>query len=574
MSIFESDGFVPGVDPEILTMQIGDDLETALREPLSTDRLHRLEELATLAQKHGLDEVEATIRLEVVWDALESGDSESALATLSWVLQQVAHGQMVPNETQTQVIAQQLLQIPTLAARHPGVSAKLLEHLTYWMEYFTTEAGISLRSRWITRHQVELGRGHREAAREALDIISALEELPREVRDEADCPLHHYRSRIAWAVNSSEFPQALSLYRDALERRAAADWQCIQPDDINPLLMLPLSWAGEGDAAWRAHERSYRHQTETSQYLGDIASHLRFCAATWNIPEGLELLETHAQWFANPEDPWDLLVSTRSAAAFLSRAVGAFIGTGTKVPPLGFAIIGSNRWLSFESLSPADTLTLAQARLESVAMKLALAFDSRNANNTMSTRVTQSLHEAPLCSFAAVKDLLRVRFGVKNLLAEQGLSENSPEWVLPELDDPSWAHQPAPEFHLLDFQQASAVEKQLRAFEESIDFSALPAAISADKERLVLGTNRVAFLAAAGKWNEVIDTGELLLEIGERVDDHRQSLRLACYLVQAYWQLDDLSVARNWLVRADEFIDATISGKPRALLDDLSLLAG
>ena len=126
----------------------------------------------------------------------------------------------------------------------------------------------------------------------------------------------------------------------------------------------------------------------------------------------------------------------------------------------------------------------------------------------------------------------------------------------------------------MDFQQASAVEKQLRAFEESIDFSALPAAISADKERLVLGTNRVAFLAAAGKWNEAIDTGELLLEIGERVDDHRQSLRLACYLVQAYWQLDDLSVARNWLVRADEFIDATISGKPRALLDDLSLLAG
>lgn len=442
------------------------------------------------------------------------------------------------------------------------------------MEYFTAEAGISLRSRWITRHQVELGRGHREAAREALEIISALEEIPREVRDEADCPLHHYRSRIAWAVNASEFPQALSLYRDALERCAESDWQCIQPDDLNPLLMLPLSWAGEGDAAWRAHERSYRHQTETSQYLGDIASHLRFCAATWNIPEGLELLETHAQWFSNPEDPWDLLVATRSAATFLSRAVGAFIGTGTKVPPLGFAINGSNRWLPFESLTPADTLALAQARLESVAMKLALAFDSRNANNTMSTRVIQSLHEAPLCSFASVKDLLSARFGVKNLLAEQGLSETSPEWVLPDLNDPSWLRQPVPEFQLLDVQQVAEVEKQLRTFEDSVDFSALPAAISADKERLVLGANRVTFLAAAGKWNEVIDTGELLLEIGERLDDHRQSLRLACYLVQAYWQLDDLGAARNWLVRADEFVDATISGKPRALLDDLSLLAG
>lgn len=574
MSIFQSDSFVPGVDPEILATQIGDDLETALDEPLGLDRFHRLEELATLAHKHGLDEMEATVRLELVWDALESGDTESALATLSWVLQQVAHGQMVPNQTQNQVIAQQLLQIPTLAARHPGVNAKLLEHLTYWMEYFAAEAGISLRSRWITRHQVELGRGHREAAREALDIIAALEEIPQEVRDEADCPLHHFRSRIAWAVNASEFSQALSLYRDALERCAESDWQCIQPDDINPLLMLPLSWAGEGDAAWRAHERSLRHQTETSQYLGDIASHLRFCAATWNISEGLELLETHSQWFSDPEDPWDLLVATRSAAVFLSRAVGAFLGTGTEVPQLGFAINGSNRWFSFESLSPTDTLALAQARLESVAMKLSLAFDSRNANNTMSTRVTQSLHEAPLCSFASVKDLLRARFGIKKLFAEYGLSENSPEWVLPDLNDPTWTRRPVPEFRLLDFQQARTLARQLQVFEDSINFSTLPAAISADKERLVLGTDRVTILSAAGKWNEAIDAGEALVASGEKLDDHRQSLRLACYLVQAYWQLDDLNAARNWLVRADSFVDATIPDKPRVLLDDLSLLAG
>ena len=85
MSIFESDGFVPGVDPELLAKQISDDLETALGEPLSLERLQRLEELATLAQKHGLDETETTVRLELVWDALESGDTESALATLSWV---------------------------------------------------------------------------------------------------------------------------------------------------------------------------------------------------------------------------------------------------------------------------------------------------------------------------------------------------------------------------------------------------------------------------------------------------------------------------------------------------------
>lgn len=574
MSIFEADGFVPGVDPEILSSQITDEVKTILAEPLGPERLGELEELANLAHRHGLDEEETAIRLEIVWDALESGDTEYAVATLSWILQGIAHDLVPTTPEQTQIIAQQMLQIPTLVARHPRVDAELIEHLIFWMEHFATAAGIPLHSRWMIRHQVELGLGHREAAREALDIIAALEEIPREIQSEADCSLHRYRSRIAWAVNASEYAQALALYRDALERNALTGWQCVQPDDINPLLMLPLSWAGEGDAAWQAHERSYRHQSETSQYLGDIASHLRFCAATWNISEGLELLKTHASWFANPEDPWDLLVATRAGATFLSRAVESFTRAGIPVPPLGFSIDGANRWLPFASLHPEDSLDTSQQRLEAVAMRLALAFDARNANNTVSTRTLQALHEEPLCSFAAVNNLLWARFSVTRLLENHGISRTAPQWVLPDLHDPSWQHQPVPEFHLLDFQEASALLDTFDTSVNIVDFSQLPPEVSATKERLVWGTDRVSILAAAGKWSEVIDSGELLLELGERLDDHRQSLRLSSYLVQAYWQLGELGGARNWLVRADAFVDATIGEPARALLDDLSLLAG
>lgn len=574
MGVFETEGLVPGVDPEVLSTQIRSDLSQVLSEPLGSERLEALKQLGTLAHKHGLDAVEADVRLEIVWDALESGDTEYALATFSWILQEIAHGSLTPSDNQTRVIASQMLQVPVLTARHPGVSTQLIESLTFWMEHFAAKADIPLHSRWITRHQVELGLGHREEAREALDIIAALEEVPRQVEDESDCPLHHFRSRIAWAVNSSEYPQALALYRDALERTSATGWQCIQPDDIDPLLMLPLSWAGEGDAAWRAHERSYRHQSETSQYLGDIASHLRYCAATWNIAEGLEILKNHAHWFSNPEDSWDLLVAARSGATFLSRAVSAYVGTATPIPALGYPISGENRWFSFESLCPSDTLVVAQTRLSQVAQRLALIFDARNANNTISTRIRDNLHEAPLCSFASVKNLLKARFSAQTLLEKHGISEDSAAWVLPPEADPSWQRQPVPEYSTLDFATGESTLRAMNDILAEVNFDALPPEISARKESLVLHTDRVALLGAAGRWSELIDVGESLLEIAELLDDHRQSLRLACYLVQSYWQLGDLASARNWLVRADAFNDATVVAKPRALLEDLALLAG
>jgi hypothetical protein len=72
----------------------------------------------------------------------------------------------------------------------------------------------------------------------------------------------------------------------------------------------------------------------------------------------------------------------------------------------------------------------------------------------------------------------------------------------------------------------------------------------------------------------VIDQAESLLELGQRLDEHRQSLRLATYLVQAYWQCDNLAPARNWLIRADELADATVAATPRKILEDLAQLAG
>ncbi|MCI6583607.1 MAG: hypothetical protein SPK50_08395 [Mobiluncus porci] len=574
MSFFETQGFVPGVDPELLAAQIQNEMAETLGEPLGEERLRHLLDLARLASKHGLEDMEISVRLEIVWDSLESGDTEYALATFSWILDEIAHGEVNPNEEQALTLATQMLQIPVLAARHPKVPAEIINNLLFWTEHYAVDAGIGLHSRQMTRHQVELGLGHRLAARESLDIVAELEEIPRVVNDEIDCPLHHFRSRIAWAVNSSEYAHALALYRDALERTAEAGWQCLRPDDINTLLMLPLAWAAEGDAAWRAHERSYRQQSETSQYLGDIAAHLRYCAATWNLSEGLEMLGTHAHWFSNPEDPWDLLVSTRAGATFLKRAVGAYIGTGAPIPALGFTISGENQWLPFETIQPSDTLATAQVRLERVARRLSLAFDARNANNTVSTRTAESLREPPMCDFSKVKPLIEAHLAVEELLTELGLDQTSTTWLLPPLDDPAWTQKPVPEFHLLDFTKGQAALQRFGKATASFDFDSLPPEISGKKERLLFGANQVAILGMTGKWDDLIDSALPLLEVGEQLDEHRQSLRLASYLVQAYWQVGELTQARNWLIRADAFVDGTIPASSRALLENLALIAG
>lgn len=591
MDNFEPAAYYPGIDPELLRAQILDDLGKALELPLGAERLRWLKELADLAHRQDSGDTEATVLLEIVWDLLEAGDTPGAMETCAWVMTQIADGVWEPSQEHTQTLASQLLQLPILAARHPGIDLDIIEHLTFWMDFFAAKAQIPLANRWRTRHQVELGLGHRTAALEALDLITELEDLPKvpnggatpdanawvaQIQSESDCPIHHYRSRIAWAVNSREYARALELYRDGQERTTQAGWHCQQPDDINGLLMLPLAWAGEGDAAWRAHERSYRHQSEASQYLGDIASHLRFCAGTWSIAEGLELLGNHAHWFENPEDPWDLLVATRAAALFLERATQSYAQTGYGQVELGFAISGDNPWFNFPTLAAGSTLEEATSRLRHTALELALLYDRRNANNTVSNRTRAVLHEAPLCHLEEVAPLLRCRNALADLLASHGILENQAHWALPNLQE--WfatsRPQPIPEFHQLEFTVARQSQATFEAALAEVELEVLPPAISTTKESLVIGADRVALLAACGQWTEVIDQAEALLELGQRLDEHRQSLRLATYLVQAYWQCDNLAPARNWLIRADELADATVAATPRKILEDLAQLAG
>lgn len=574
MSIFETHGFFPGVDPELLAAQIRTELVETLGEPLGAARLQHLQDLARVTQKHALEDLEISVRLEIVWDALDSGDSELALSTLAWVLDCAAHRHPLIDTEQRLGIATQMLQVPILAARHPRVDAPTIQNLMFWMEYFASEAGLDRHSRLATRHQVELGLGHRLAAWDTLDIMSELEEVPRQVTQEIDCPLHHFRSRIAWAVNASQYSHALNLYREALERCSEMAWRCLRPDDINPLLMMPLAWAGEGNAAWCAHERSYRHQSENSQYLGDIASHLRYCAATWSLAEGLEILHTHAHWFANPEDPWDLLVATRAAATYLARVVSAYRNTDTPLPALGCTIPGNNRWFAFETLESTDTVAVAQTRLERVARGLSLAFDARNANNTISQRTDALLSEPPLCPLRTVLPLLEAHFTVDELLGEHGLYRSAASWLLPSLDDPSWARRPVPEFRILDFMRGQDVLARFHQALASVDFATLSPEIPAANERLTFGASQVALLGLCGQWGELIDLALPLVETSERLENHRQALRLSCYLVQAHWQLGHLTEARYWLVRADDFVDATTPIAAQNLLEELALLAG
>ncbi|NMX11766.1 hypothetical protein [Mobiluncus mulieris] len=591
MSIFETQGFLSGVDPELLAAQIRTELLETLGEPLGAARLAHLQDLANSARKHFLGDLEISIRLEIGWDGLDSGNTELALSNLAWVLDYIAHHPDELDEEQRLNIATQMLQVPPLAVRHPRVDVPCIENLVFWMEFFASKTGIDLHSRLSSRHQVELGLGKRLAAGEALDVMSRLEEIPRQVTGEVDCPLHHFRSRIAWAVNAVDYPRALSLYREALGRCSTASWQCFHPEDIDPLLMLPQAWAGQGDVAWRAHERSYRHQSESSQYLGDIASQLRFCAATWSLDEGLEILHTHAHWFANPEDPWDLLVAARAAAALLRRALQAYRNLDTTVPELDFAIPGNNPWFAFESLQPGASLATAQARLERVARGLALAFDARNGNNTISMRTAALLNQTPLCSWQSVRSLLRAHFAVAALLGEHGFHHGWAAWLLPALDEGAAAEghvthgslrsdggvalsRPVPGFSLLDFMRSHSALTRFHQAVSEVNFVSLPREISADHHWLLFEISHVALLGLGGHWDEMLDCGLPLVDLAESLDSRRQSLRVACYLIQAYWQLGRLGEARQWLIRADDFVDATTPAELRMLLEELALLAG
>lgn len=571
----------PSADLELLELDLIERLHAAEALPLGEERIEMIVQVSNWAAKFDLAKVEFLARLELTWNALADGNTSQALASFSWCLGYFWDSEARLPAEYTQALMQQFLALPQMAARHPDVPIDTVNLLLEWMDYFTSHSGISTSSRWSVHHQVDLALGQREGAWDALKISQTAAEqqlgplssnLDESTSPEA-CPLHKNRAQIAWESSEGNYVAAMDLIDEAAEVTKITGVSCNNPDDMASLLMLPMAWSGRGDEAWRNHVVGYRHQVDSHQYLGDIATHLRYCAATWAIPEGFEIIEAHAEWFANPEDPWDLLTSARAVAIFLERAREASLSIGEKEPVLPFRIPGTNPWHPFQTLEGLS-LSEVSATLKTVCLELAHRYDRRNGNDTISRRTERIFREPSVCNAVEVKELLVSRSLRKQALTTFSLHQHIPAWVLPfspldaELGKATHTDTPPPS---MPGNQARSLLEDSQAV--LLSSSALYG-ISLTNEHASWWAAKAAIEAADQQWEAAQEACLKAIDMYLSLTDARHMLGPLCYLIQVQWQLGNLEGARESMVQADGLVDASTLPQIALLLEELTPLAG
>ncbi|MDO5672006.1 MAG: tetratricopeptide repeat protein [Actinomycetaceae bacterium] len=570
--------------------------------PLSPQRLAVIKDVWHWARRHHAKELQRAAGIELTWNAIEAGDVSLALASFSRSLEELWSNEVSLPATDIDTLMRQFLWMPQLLARHPTASRQLVSHLQYWMDYFTSHSTIPASDRWAAHHQCLLGLGQRHYAQSALDASqnaqanSVGDEYSHEgssgQKDEV-CALHAARLGISWEVTQGDYVKALILASRAQREDFASSTPCSNPEDLSSLLMIPLAWAGRGEEAWQAHVEGHLHQAEESQYLGDLASHLRFCAMTWDFEEGLDVLITHADWFANPEDLWDLLSVTRAAAALLKMAASVFDAHPMPDRPrtiLDCVLPGNNPWHPFPTLDHVE-LSYGAHILTENSINMALRYDLRNGNDTVSRRTHSYLYSSAICPKHEVADLLKARAIRNHALSMLDLRVNHASWVLDvPLPDPStwgsWLPGPCEEgiftpaglprsFPLPNSERKARIDqarKLLRAAQDLTIKVPLGACQQVEDARWL--TAHAALECLAGNWESAATLASSAVAIYLNISDTSHALAPATYLVQALWAQGRTEEARDALIQADSFINATTHAQAVSLIEDLSYLAG
>ena len=161
---------------------------------------------------------------------------------------------------------------------------------------------------------------------------------------------------------------------------------CIeQPQSILTSLLLPYLRSGRLDEAADAHRRAYRAIQANRAEMSMLATHLEFCALSGNHARGLDLVERHLGWLAEPPSP-DADMRFAAAAALVLRLV---TDTGHGDTPVHRPALGAE---------PATTLPAKALHDELAARAQALAdrFDARNGTSEVGDLVTARMTATPV----------------------------------------------------------------------------------------------------------------------------------------------------------------------------------
>jgi tetratricopeptide (TPR) repeat protein len=154
-----------------------------------------------------------------------------------------------------------------------------------------------------------------------------------------------------------------------------------QPHTILTSLLFPYLRTGRHAEAADAHRRAYRAIQANRAELSTLATHLEFCARTGNHARGLDLVERHLGWLAEPPTPWADLQFSSSAALVLRQVAEAGHGDAPVRRSDGQA---------------QTSVSVLREELADRAIALARRFDERNGTTAVGDRFAAKLAAEPL----------------------------------------------------------------------------------------------------------------------------------------------------------------------------------
>lgn len=365
--------------------ELWDRLGAAHRMPYGRTKTTTVEEIIRHADALGEDELRFAARMVATSAYTFGGEPAKAFVTFAWCLAAFDREGGRPDDEQELLWQFKWM---TKLTDFPDIPLASAYAMLDDMERRYRLGGHTLNPVHQNREAVARHIGDRETAAEQYRLWCA---APRgSLSDCAACEPTEKVRFLTWNGRDEEAVAAsLSVLDGSLD--------CLeQPQAILTSLLVPYLRTGRLEEAAGAHRRAYRLIQANRGELRMMGDHLTFCALTGNHARGLELVERHLGWLAEPPSPYADLCFSAAAALVLRLVTDAGHGdTPVRRPALDDA--------------PATTLPAKQLHDELAARARGLArrFDERNGTSAVGDRIEATIAAEPLVARLPLSGLAR-----------------------------------------------------------------------------------------------------------------------------------------------------------------------
>jgi len=374
--------------------QLWDLLRQAHEMPYGAAQIALIEQVIAHADAGHLTELAYDARVLAINAYIYGGEQVKSFVTFSWCLAEYDRDPTRHTRSRHTLMWHFKHMVSGLT-KFPEVPLERTYSVLDDMERRWREGGGSLHAVYSHRHLVARHIGDVEAAQDWFDKWCT---APRDAL--SDCLGCDPSSKVSWLSTRRKDEEAVALAEPVLSGRTTCSEQ---PQGILTALLRPYLRTGRLELARDAHRRAYRRHRSHVADLGDIASHLEFCALTGNEARGLEILERHIGWLDRAPSPHAAMWFAAGSALVLRRlAASPRAGNGLTVhrPAHG-------------DRAAADVPVAALGEeLAAFALDIAGRFDARNGTGYQSQMVRDTLGAEPLVDHLPLSPTAAARGGV------------------------------------------------------------------------------------------------------------------------------------------------------------------